>query len=277
MMASDFIIDVSDETFEFEVLNYSTQTPVVMDFWATWSIPSRVQSPLLAKFAHEAQGQFRLARVNVDDQPKLAERLNVRNLPSVKAFVGGRMVAEYTGVLNAEQLHSFISRLLPKQGDLLLEKGKSLLVLGDYSGAEDALKEFLSFNYHEPAGLIALARVMLIQGKGRDAQYLLAGFPASNEFNNAQTLKPLAKALVWSEEGGEPGGSALDASFNNALRIARRGNLYAALDGLLDIIKLDKHYRDGWAREIYLAILQVLGDENPEVRQYRADLTNALF
>jgi len=98
---------------------------------------------------------------------------------------------------------------------------------------------------------------MLIQGKGRDAQYLLAGFPASNEFNLAQTLKPFAKALVWSEEGGELGGSALD--------------------GLLDIIKLEKHYRDDWARGIYLAILQVLGDENPEVRQYRADLTNALF
>ena len=276
-MASDFIIDVSDETFEFEVVNYSAQTPVIMDFWAPWSIPSRVQSPLLAKLAYEAQGSFRLARVNVDDQPKLAERLNVRNLPSIKAFVSGRVVSEYAGVLNPEQLRAFINRILPKQGDLLLQKGKSLLILGDYSGAEEVLKEFLATNRKEPAGLIALARALLIQGKGRDAQYLLAGFPASSEYNVAQTLKPLAKALVWSDEGGDLETSNLDASFKNALRLARRGNLFAALDGLLDIIKLDKHYRDDWAREIFVAILNVLGEENPEVRQYRTDLTNALF
>lgn len=276
-MTSDFIIDVSEETFEFEVVNYSTHLLVIMDFWAPWSIPSRVQSPILARFAHEAQGQFRLARVNVDEQPRLAEKLNVRSLPSIKAFMGGRVVAEYAGVLNEAQLKGFIDRLLPRQGDLLLEKGRSLLLLGDYTGSEKALKDYLAINRREPAGLLALARVLLIQGKGRDAQYVLAGFPASKEFNLAQTLKPFAKALVWYEEGADDATSPADASFKNALRLAQRGNLYATLDGLLDIIKFNRQYRNGWAREIYLAILLVLGEENPEVRQYRADLTNALF
>lgn len=276
-MASDFIIDVSDESFEYEVVSYSAQTPVIMDFWAPWSIPSKVQSPLLVKLAREGQGSFRLARVNVDEQSKLAERLNVHSLPSIKAFVAGRIVAEYAGVLSPDQIRAFIDRILPKRGNLLLEKGKSLFILGDYSGAEEALRGYLANNHREPVGLIVLAKVMLVQGRGRDAQYLLSGFPASSEFKLAQSLKPFAKALVWSEDGGGVGQSVLDASFNNALRLARRGNPYAALDGLLDILKRDRNYRDGWAREIYLAILEVLGEEDPEVRRYRADLTSALF
>ena len=135
-MAAANIIDISEETFEFEVINYSAEVPVVLDLWAPWCIPCRVQSRDLAQLAHEADGGFRLARVNVDDQPKLAARLKVQQVPAIKAYVDGRIVGEVTGVLNEQNLRLFVDRILPKTGSLLLEKGKSLMLLGDLPGAE---------------------------------------------------------------------------------------------------------------------------------------------
>lgn len=276
-MTDDYIIDVSDESFELEVVNYSTKVPVVMDFWAPWCIPCRVQSPLLAKIAQEAGGAFRLARVNVDDQTKLAERLKVKNVPAVKAFVDGRIVAEFTGVLSEPNLRHLIRSLLPDSSDLLLEKGKSLILLGDYREAEEALGRFVSGNPRHPGGILALARLMLIQGRAREANLLLSNFPASHEFSAAQQLKPVVAAYLWLDSVQNPPADALEAAYRNSLKLARKGKILLALDGFLDILRKDKGYRNGEVREVYLGLLEVLGETHPEVRQYRADLTNVLF
>ncbi|HOE35486.1 MAG: tetratricopeptide repeat protein [Chloroflexi bacterium] len=276
-MTDDYIIDVSDESFELEVVNYSTKVPVVMDFWAPWCIPCRVQSPLLAKIAQEAEGAFRLARVNVDDQTKLAERLKVKNVPAVKAFVDGRIVAEFTGVLSEPNLRHLIRSLLPDSSDLLLEKGKSLILLGDYREAEEALGRFVSGNPRHPGGILALARLMLIQGRAREANLLLSNFPASHEFSAAQQLKPVVAAYLWLDSVQNPPADALEAAYRNSLKLARKGKILLALDGFLDILRKDKGYRNGEVREVYLGLLEVLGETHPEVRQYRADLTNVLF
>ena len=271
------IIDVNEETYEFEVVNYSSQKPVVVDLWAPWCIPCRVQSQILAQLAQEGDGEFRLARINVDEQTRLAERLKVTNVPAIKAFVDGRVVAEYMGVLSEKNLRLFVDRIMPRAGSLLLVKGNSLMLLGEFEEAEAALELYVIESHGDPAGLLAYARVMLYQGKGRSAMEILQHFPVSQESTLSTVLLPLAKAYTDPELEKIVLDNPLESAFRNAIRLAKRGKILIALDGLLGILKKDKNYRNGQAKAVYLGLLEVLSDAHPNVRQYRSDLSTALF
>ena len=277
MMMPINIIDVNEETYEFEVVNYSSQKPVVVDLWAPWCIPCRVQSQILAQLAQEGDGEFRLARINVDEQTRLAERLKVTNVPAIKAFVDGRVVAEYMGVLSEKNLRLFVDRIMPRAGSLLLVKGNSLMLLGEFEEAEAALELYVIESHGDPAGLLAYARVMLYQGKGRSAMEILQHFPVSQESTLSTVLLPLAKAYTDPELEKIVLDNPLESAFRNAIRLAKRGKILIALDGLLGILKKDKNYRNGQAKAVYLGLLEVLSDAHPNVRQYRSDLSTALF
>lgn len=278
MMTTGDIIDVTEADFEFQVLAYSRNVPVIVDFWAPWCAPCRVLSPLLEKLARESQGSFRLAKVNVDEAPNLSRRFNIRSIPVVKAFRDGAMVSEFVGALPEPRLREFIRALAPSQGDLNLEKGLSLLNQQDPLGAEQALRLTLAETPDHPQAQLGLLKSLLWQGKAREAAFLQNNFPASREFNNAETLRPLTEALLRGETTAVTvQDDELDAAFENALRLVKRGNLEAALDGWLDILRKNKTHRNGETRKVILAVLELMGEANPLTRQYRNELAAILF
>jgi len=276
-MVSDFIVHVDESDFPFEVLQYSARVPVVVDFWATWCIPCRVLGPKLEALAREGEGSFRLAKVNVDENPRLSKQYKIRNIPAVKAFIDGHVVSEFAGVLSDDGLRDFVRRLAPSPSDLLFEKGVNLLALGEYNEAEDAFREFLSANANHPGAILGLVRVLLFQGEGREAEILLSNFPASSEYAPAQLLKPVAKAFAESGGGDIASDNPLEAAFRNGIRLAQRGNILAAMDGFLDILRLDRHYREDQVKDIFVGMLALIGESHPEARQYRKDLSSVLF
>jgi putative thioredoxin len=277
MMASDNIIDVTEGSFEYDVLAYSQQIPVVVDFWAEWCIPCRTLGPMLERLAQESQGAFRLAKVDVDSNPKLAQQYNVYSIPAVKAFRDGRVVSEFVGVIPEAKLREYIRALAPSELDLVLEKGQSMLKLEQWRSAEQVFRQILAKNPQHPAALLGLARSLLVQGESDEALGILHSFPASREYSTAQTLLPLAEALHRQGNGDEWSDDPLDAAFNRAVRLVQRGNLPAALDGLLDLLRENKTYRHGAARKVVLGIFELLGEENPLTREYRKELASVLF
>lgn len=276
-MASQYIVNVNESDFEYEVLAYSQETPVVVDFWAPWCGPCKMLGPLLERLADESQGAFRLAKINVDDNQNLAIRFGVHGIPAVKAFRSGQVVSEFTGAQPEPRVREFIRALAPTENDLQLEKGNSLAGLHQWKTAEGTFREVLEHDTNQPAALLGLARALLGQGLGTEARQILEKFPASKEYAAAQNLLPLAEALASLKHAGVEEDNETAAAFNNALRLAARGNIPSALDGLLDLLRGDKNARSGQVRKVYLGLLELLGADDPQTRQYRSDLALVLF
>jgi putative thioredoxin len=278
MTPSDFIVDVSESNFEYEVLSYSQNTPVVVEFWATWCQPCKILGPMLERLTEEAGGVFRLARVDVDSNPNLALRYGVRSVPTVKAISQGQVVGEFAGSQPEARVREFIAKLAPpSETALAKEKADSLLAEHAWSEAEGIYRQLEEKNQNQPPVLLGLVKALLAQGKSGESLFILNYFPASREYNAAQFLRPLAESMMKYEKNELPDENELDAMFRNSIRLAVRGNHLAALDGLLDIIRQEKRYRNDKARQVFLAILEILGPEDTDAKQYRRELTMLLF
>lgn len=277
-MTLENIISVTESDFEFEVVAYSQNIPVVVDFWADWCRPCKTLTPLLEKLVDESNGAFRLAKVDVDANPNLALRCKVRTLPSVVAFSGGEVVGDFAGLQPELRIREFIGQIMPPSpANLLIEKGDSLLADNRVEDAEAAYKEAVAVDDQAPGALLGLMKIHLRRGDSATAYQLLRAFPAVREYNQAEQLLPLIRAIEDLKANQLPQESDLDAAFGNSIRLAIRGNLFAALDGLFDILRQDKHYRKERARTVALALLELVDPLGSQTLEYRKELTHILF
>jgi len=275
---SEHILDVDEASFAREVVQRSFEVPVVVDFWAPWCGPCRLLTPILERAAIEAGGAFRLARVNVDDNPNLAVRFGVGGIPAVKAFRQGEVVSEFVGAQPEPVVRRFLERVAPKEADAALEKAQGLLATRHWPEAEAAFREILNRDEIHPAASLGLLHALLMQGRGQEAKRVLAEFPPSTEWARAEKLRALAELLAEAE-AGRPGDSSdlLAVQILQAGRLIARGNLEAAMDGLLEVVRADKNYRQGLARQALLGLFALLGDDDPLTRSYRDELASILF
>ena len=277
-MTSDMIIEVNEANFEYEVMSFSQNLPVIVDFWATWCRPCRTLSPMLEKLVYEAQGAFRLAKVDVDSNPNLTMRFGVRSIPTVKAITQGEVVAEFVGEQPEYRIREFIRKIIPpSQNSLAQEKAESFLYMAEWEQAEETFRSVLEKEASNPACLLGLAKSLIPQDKIKEAYKILINFPASRPLAQAELLLPLCSAMLDFHDGNLINDTDLDAMFSNAIRLVTRGNLEAAVDGLLDILRRDKHYQNDLARKCILGILEIMDDDKQETRTYRAELASVLF
>lgn len=277
MTSSNYILDVNESTFETDVVLYSDTSPVFVDFWAEWNQASNALSAMLEHLAHEAGGAFRLAHVDADQNPNLVLSLNVRSLPTVKVFHQGAIVAEFTGAQPEALVRQFIARVDPVESDLNIEKGNHLILEGDWHGAEVAFREALALRPDDGAGLLGLAKSHLAQGRPADALVILREFPASKQYPHAELLVPLADVMAREMNDLIDDDDEILSIYSRAFNLVGLGNLEAAADGFLDVLRHDKKYANGTARKCMLAVLELLGADHPEERAYRNELNAILF
>ena len=277
MMSSEYIIEVTEANFQIDVIEYSENTPVVVDFWADWCQPCRLLSPLLEKLVNEASGAFRLAKVNADENRKLVMQYNVNSLPAVKGIRHGQVLAEFVGAQPELNIREFIRKLTPTPSSLAQEKGSGLLHQQRWQEAADSFREALKGSPDDSVALLGLAKSLLAQGLTGNALVILHDFPAGKQLSAAEQLLPLADAIAWYQSDAKINErDELEPVYRQSIRLVTLGNLEAAADGLLEILRQDKGYRQGEARQVILGVLEMMGD-GEETRRYRSELASTLF
>jgi len=271
------ILEVAEIDFDREVIRYSMETPVVVDFWAPWCAPCRMLGPMLERLAGEAAGTFRLAKVNIDDNPGLSARFGVQSIPMLKAFREGKIVAQLIGAQPEGAVRKFLRELAPGPADQAVAEARGLLTARRWAEAEQAARRALDLEPNNSAAGLCLVKALLRQGKGSPALELLDRFPPGNETASAERLRPLAALLSEAESSADPPADEMEAGYLQTARLLARGNYPAALDGLLGLLRRDKHYRNDGARKVFLAALEILGEDDPATKQYRDELASVLF
>lgn len=268
------VIDVSETTFQQDVIDRSYEQPVVVDFWAPWCGPCRMLGPLLERLATDPSGNFVLAKLNVDDNPGISMQYRVRGIPAVKAFRDGEVLDEFVGAQPESEVRAFLKRVAPGEEDQLMEQVRALLHDLEWSEAEEMLRNAPS----TPPVALSRAKALLGQGEGCEAQCLLQDIAEPALYAESQRLLPLAEYLCqFHEEAVDGDETPIEAQYRHAAMLIRRDNIEAALDGLLGVLRLDKQYAGGQARAVVLGLFALLGDDNPLTRRYRSELAMILF
>lgn len=279
-MKSEYVIEVSDATFQAEVINRSRQTPVVVDFWAPWCGPCRMLGPVLEKLANEYAGGFILAKINTDENQRIAGQFGIQGIPAVKAFKDGKLVAEFVGAQPEPRVREFLAKFAVKGGGQTGADGapdaETLLAAGKYAEAEELLRKAGAGNGSLPALNLSLAKALLAQGKAQEAGQLLDKLTEGPEAGPAEALKPLV-GLLLTATSGTNGFGEIEGLYQKAGQAIAHGEMRAAMDALIDVLRRDKRYRNGEPRQVMLALFALLGDESPLVREYRTKLAMVLF
>lgn len=285
MATTSFVIEVNEQDFQAEVIERSRQTPVVVDFWAPWCGPCRVLSPILEGLVQENGGRFVLAKINVDENQGLAAKYGVQGIPMVKAFKDGRGVDEFVGAEPPPIVRQFIQRLLPSETDQKVAQAGTLLEAGNLAEAEQAFRSVLAEQAEHPGTWLGLARALARQNQEQAAIDALSHVPLGTpEGNEALRLRQEMKLRAEAGNADEAALRAriaevpgdLEARYKLASVLAVEHCYEELLEQYLEIVRRNRTFNNGTAREGMLHIFDVLGDD-PLVRTYRNRLASALF
>jgi len=287
----DIVRDGSIETFARDVLYASQQVPVLVDFWAPWCGPCKQLAPVLEKVVRAAKGRVRLVKINVDENPEIAQQLRIQSIPTVYAFVGGQPVTGFAGAQPESQIRALVERLIggPLAADLEgeLEAGKQALARGDAEAAAAHFGRVLEEDPENAEAFGGMARALLALGERDEAKRLLDEAPAPVANHPAVAGARAALELAGEVPAGvDPADlerriaadpDDFEARFQLANLLFLRGQYEAAMDHLLHIVKRDRKWRDDAARRQLLRFFDALGPSHPETVKGRRRLSAVLF
>jgi len=233
-------IDVTDETFESEVLDRSVQVPVVVDLWAPWCGPCRSLGPIIEQVVADTDGSVVLAKVNVDENPGVSKAFQVQGIPAVYALADRKVVNGFVGAQGEAEVRAFVDSLLPTAAD---DELRSLLEAGD----ETSLRAVLDREPDHAEAIVTLAELLVADERSDEALALLARIPESADTRWVVVLVCIGVHVDDDE-------------------------IATKLTDLLDRVKGDDD-----ARQEYVDLLELLGPDDPRTAEFRRQLTTRLY
>ena len=232
-------IDVTDATFQTEVIDRSHQVPVIVDLWAEWCGPCRTLGPIIEKVVDATGGKVVLVKVDTDKNPAISQAFQVQSIPAVYAMKDGQVVDGFTGAYPEHIVQQFVDGLMPTEGEETLA---ALLA----EGTEGSFRAALEIEPGNEDAIVGLAELLIARGENEQALQFLARIP-----DTERTRHTAAKARV---------------------HVAPDDDHDAALTALLDRVKTDED-----ARQQFVDLLELMGPLDPRTAGYRKQLTARLF
>lgn len=231
--------DVTDATFQTEVVDRSKTVPVIVDLWAEWCGPCKTLGPIIEKVVAETNGKVELAKVDVDANPNVAQAFRVQSIPAVFAIVDGRPVDQFIGALPEAEIRDFVQKLVPPE-----EESEVQLLIRQ--GTEASLRSALELEADNVDATVALAELLADEGRADEALELLTRIPETPE---TRRIAALART-----------------------GLTDRVDVEVQLLSLLDEVRADDD-----ARQKFVDLLELIPDDDPAKAEWRRKLSAKLF
>jgi putative thioredoxin len=251
-------MDVTEATFQSDVIERSHQVPVVVDFWAEWCGPCRQLGPVIEKAVAKREGKVDLVKVDVDSNQALARTYGIQSIPAVKAFKDGKVAGEFVGAQPPTAVEQFLDSLVPSEVDALVAQGD-----------EESLRRAVELEPSRADAAVPLAKIMHSRGELEAAQKLLAQVPGSFAADGLAARIDLERAAADEAPPEIPG-------LSEGLKALDDGDYETSLEKLLTALPEANGYRDD-LRRVIVGILDELGVDHPLARESRRRLAAALY
>ncbi len=281
------VFDATAERFEADVIQYSLQTPVLIDFWAEWCAPCKTLGPVLEKLAAEYNGAFKLAKVDVEAEQELGAAFQIRSIPTVVLVKGGQLVDGFQGALPEGQLREFLkAHGIEPAAEIESDITEAPAVAVDPLAEVVRLRESIAAEPDKDEHKLDLALALLQIGETREAETLLDALPA-NLATDDRAVRARARLGFAALLKDAPTPTALEAAIaadagdlkaRHLLGVHRivAGETEAGLDEFLEMLRQDRAYQDGLARKTLIDAFRMIEDDDI-VGRYRRKMSSLLL